>query len=232
MRQSPIICLEGPSAVGKTSLAGALAATFGAAIVPELDTSGAPPAASAEPWFTQAHVRRWREALHLSGEAPFVVIDCDPLKGLWYNWMHAEEGWPRIDTVGTLYREQYRCDALDFPDLYIFLDATEAALWARRNADPTRSRRGFQKHVRHLNSHRRYFRALQAAAPSRVRFLETTDQASLPARVHGLIETLPIADGDSQALLEIMILWIDHHAPADAVQLPLESNPATSESSE
>lgn len=139
MKRSPIICLEGPSAAGKTSLAGALAITFGASIVPELDASGAPPISSAEPWFTQAHVRRWREALRLSGEAPFVIIDCDPLKGLWYNWMHAGEGWPQIDVVGALYREQFRCGELDFPDLYVFLDATEATLWARRRILPARA---------------------------------------------------------------------------------------------
>ena len=167
----------------------------------------------------------------MSGGAPFVVIDCDPLKGLWYNWMHAEEGWPQIDVVGALYREQFHGDALDFPDLYVFLDATEATLWARRNADPTRSRRGFQKHVHRLNSHRHYFRALQAASPARVRFLETTDRASLPSRVHALIEAVPAAGGDTLALLEEMIRWIDSHTPVDAVRPPLESDPATSEPS-
>lgn len=231
MKHSPIICLEGPSAVGKTSLTRVFAATFGAAIVPELDASGAPPAASAEPWFTQAHVRRWREALRSSAGAPFVVIDCDPLKGLWYNWMHAEEGWPQIDVVGALYREQFRCNTLDFPDLYVFLDAPEAALRERRKADPTRSRRGFQKHVRRLDSHRHYFKALQAAAPSRVRFLETTDRASLPSRVYALIAALPESGDGTLALLEAMIRWVGSHTPVDPVRTPIESDPSTPESS-
>jgi cytidylate kinase len=36
-----IVCLEGPSAVGKSSLASALARECGATVVPELDASGA-----------------------------------------------------------------------------------------------------------------------------------------------------------------------------------------------
>lgn len=37
-----VLCLKGLSAVGKTTLAAALARECGAAVVPELDASGAP----------------------------------------------------------------------------------------------------------------------------------------------------------------------------------------------
>ncbi len=73
--RSPILCLEGVSAAGKTTLARALAAEFGAAVVPELDATGAPPAASAEPWFTERHAERWRRACALRAGAPLVVMD-------------------------------------------------------------------------------------------------------------------------------------------------------------
>lgn len=201
------------SAVGKTSLARALAAEYGAAVVPELDGTGAPPIASAEPWFTERHVERWGEACALRDGVPFVVMDCDPLKGLWYNWMHAEQGWPGVDVVGPLYREQVRRGSLGFPDLYLFLEAPESQLWARRDGDPTRTRRGFESHLRKLEPHRRYFAALQAAAPGRVAFLDTHDRASLPGRVADLAAALPAGPPDSHTLLDRMIDWVRTHAP-------------------
>jgi hypothetical protein len=201
------------SAAGKTTLARALAAECGAAVVPELDGSGAPPIASAEPWFTERHEERWGEACALRAGAPFVVVDCDPLKGLWYNWMHAEQGWPGVDVVGPLYREAVRRGSLRFPDLYVFLDATESQLWARRDGDPTRTRRGFESHLRKQEPHRRYFAALQSAAPGRVAFVETQDRASLVDRVAALVAALPPEPPNSHTLLERMIGWVRTHAP-------------------
>jgi thymidylate kinase len=210
---APIICLEGMSAVGKTTLARALAAEYGAAVVPELDGSGAPPISSAEPWFTERHSEQWLRACALRAGAPFVVIDCDVLQGLWYNWMHADQGWPGVDVVGPLYREHVRRGSLAFPDLYVFLDATEAQLWARRDGDPTRTRRGFASHLRTLSAHRRYFAALQEAAPGRVAFVDTQGRTTLVDRVAALIPALPSGPPDSHDLLERMIAWVRTHAP-------------------
>jgi len=210
---APILCLEGVSAVGKSTLARALAAERGAAIVPELDGSGAPPIESAEPWFTERHAERWMRACALRAGAPFVAIDCDVLKGLWYNWMHADEGWPGVDVVGPLCREHVRGGSLAFPDLYVFLDASEARLWARRDGDPTRTRGGFASHLRTRAAHRRYFAALQAAAPGRVAFVDTEDRSTLVDRVAALVPALSSGPPDSHDLLERMIAWVRTHAP-------------------
>jgi deoxyadenosine/deoxycytidine kinase len=50
-----VLCLEGPSAVGKITLAAALARECGAVVVPELDASGAPAVGRSAAWFVERH---------------------------------------------------------------------------------------------------------------------------------------------------------------------------------
>jgi hypothetical protein len=185
----------------------------GAAIVPELDSAGAPPAAQAEPWFSERHATQWLRARELAMTAPFAVMDGDPLKGLWYNWMHAAEGWPGIDVIEPLYRSQIARGEIGFPALYIHLDATEVQLRQRRADDPTRQRRGFEKHVRTRDDQRRYFAALGVADPGRVVFVDTSSRASLPDRVMDAVRNARRDATDPMALLGAMARWIRMNPP-------------------
>ena len=207
MKRSPIICLEGPSAVGKTTLARELGRDLGAVVIPELDASAAPPPSDAEPWFTHAHADRWRMAVAAANDAPLVVMDCDPLKGLWYNWMYAEEGWPNIEVVGEHYLRSILGGELSFPDLYVFMDAPEVELWSRRNSDFSRSRRHFEKHVQRLEPRRRYFRALDAAVPGLVCFIDTSARHAV---TEGVVARLskPLDLIEPVVTLEKIVGWV------------------------
>ena len=209
-----IVCLEGPSAVGKTTLLAALARERGAATVPELDAGAPPPVGSSAEWFAERSAERWRRAVDLASDAPFVVLDGDPLKGLWYNRVFADEGWEGVDVVAPLYRARIGAGTLAFPDLYVVLGATGAQLRARRAADPTRARRSFEKHLRLVEPLRRYFGALREADPPRVLFLDTSDRAPLAGAILAALRDLPSSPPDSLRLLDHIAAWLRAHPDA------------------
>ncbi|HEX2204707.1 MAG TPA: hypothetical protein VHG91_15465 [Longimicrobium sp.] len=211
-----IVCLEGPSAVGKTTLLGALARERGAATLPELDAGAPPPPGSSAAWFADQSAERWGRAVDRSEDAPLVVLDGDPLKGLWYNGVFADEGWEGVDVVAPLYRARIEAGALAFPDLYVVLAATEPQLRARRAADPTRTRRNFEKHLRLVAPLRRYFAALREAEPPRVLFLDTDDRDRLVDPVIDAIRALPPGPPDSLRLLDHITAWLRAHPDASA----------------
>jgi thymidylate kinase len=207
---APIVCIEGPSAVGKTTLTAALAAATGAAVVPELDAGAAPPVAESAAWFVDRHASLWRRARALASDAPLVVLDGDPFKGLWYNRVYAADGWPDVDVVAPLYRARIREGALAFPDLYVALEADEATLRARRSGDASRRRRGFEKHLALVEPLRRWFAALAGHAPALVLRLETEGRSpgEVAAAVRDAIERADRHSVDSLRLLDRMADWV------------------------
>ncbi|HEX8561291.1 MAG TPA: hypothetical protein VF668_24580 [Pyrinomonadaceae bacterium] len=208
-----VVCLEGPSAVGKTTLAAALARECGAVVVPELDASGAPPPGHSAAWFVERHAAQWRRARELAAGAPFAVLDGDPFKGLWYNWVYSGEGWDGVEAVAPLYRAQVEARSLAFPDLYAVLTAPEKELRRRRDGDASRSRRNFEKHLLLAGPLLRYFDELREADAARVAFVETSARENLVARVTAALRLFPSDPPDSLRLLNHMADWLRSNSP-------------------
>jgi|RhiMetdeSRZDD1v2_1073273.scaffolds.fasta_scaffold271844_2 thymidylate kinase len=214
-----MVCLEGPSAVGKTTLAEALARECGAAVIPELDGSEMPASTESAAWFMDRQATLWQQARVRASNSSFVVLDGDPFKELWYNWVFSVDGWPGLEIVAPLYRSHLERGTIAVPDLYVVLTATEAQLRQRKANDSGRRRRRFEKHLRLIEAQRRYFSALQEVAPGRVVIVDTTIQSVLVGLVLEAMRGLPSDPADSARLFEHMVQWVGSSRPESEVGL-------------
>ena len=141
------------------------------------------------------------------------MLDGDPLKGLWYDWIFADREWPGLDVLAPLHREAVARGDLAFPSLYVLLQAPESVLRERRAGDATRTRRHFEQHLRLVAPQRRYFEALAAAAPGRVLVVEAGAQEPPASAVIEALRALPPDAPDPAPLLERMLAWIAAQGP-------------------
>ena len=167
-----IICLEGPSAVGKTTTCSALVEHNNAYVVPEVNALFERPAQAPADWYLERQVERWEIAQQHSANDRLVVLDGDVFQPLWYNWSFGFAEYQPLDTLSAFYRPRIEAGLIGFPDHYVHLFIDENELRLRKEADQTRTRRGFDSHLRLLQTQPRYFEMLAGLMPGRVHSIE------------------------------------------------------------
>jgi hypothetical protein len=167
-----IVVVEGPSGSGKTTWC----RTHGRehALLEELpDHSTVPtdPEAQARFWVDR-NVARWQQVLEREKRDGLVVVDVDPFK-LHYVWTLFRTGQAsqlEWDLQGEASRKAISENTYGLADLYLVSNIDEATLRARRDADTTRTRGGFERHVRLRDSLLRWYRVIDELEPGRVHF--------------------------------------------------------------
>ena len=167
-----IIVVEGPSGAGKTTWcrthAGANALLEA---LPDHATVPTDPRAAAQFW-VERNIARWEEVLAREARDGLVVVDTDPFK-LHYVWTLFRSG-QTTDVEWTMQREAAR-DAFGsgryaLADVFLVSDVDVETLRARRSADPSRTRRNFDRHVLLRNALLRWYGAIDRLEPGRVVF--------------------------------------------------------------
>ncbi len=96
------ICLEGASAVGKTTTSKYMKEKFDAFVVEEVNKLFIRPNPEPENWYFDKQVERWSIANKQDNK--LLIFDGDPFQPLWYNWSYNFEGWQSLDFLNEFYR--------------------------------------------------------------------------------------------------------------------------------
>lgn len=167
-----IVVVEGPSGAGKTTWCRTHGRSY--ALLEELpDHATVPnePEAQARFW-VERNVARWRQVMERERRDSLVVVDTDPFKlhYVWTLWRTGQVPQQEWELQRDVSREAFSAGRYALADLYLVSDIDEATLRARREADKTRTRRGFERHVLLRESLLRWYRAIDDLEPGRVRF--------------------------------------------------------------
>jgi hypothetical protein len=165
-----IIVVEGPSGAGKTTWcrthAGANALLEE---LPDHATVPTEPQAAARFW-VERNVARWNEVLARETRDGLVVVDTDPFK-LHFVWTLRRTGqiseveWTTQRDVA---RDAFAAGRYALADVFLVSNVDDAALRARRESDPSRTRRNFERHVLLRDSLLRRYSAIDRLEPGRV----------------------------------------------------------------
>lgn len=167
-----IIVVEGPSGAGKTTWcrthAGANALLES---LPDHSMVPTEPQAAARFW-VERNVARWQDVLEREARDGLVVVDTDPFK-LHYVWTLFRTG-QITEMEWTLQRDGAR-DAFAagryaLADAFLVSDVDDPTLRSRRDADTTRTRRNFERHVALRDALLRWYGAIERLEPGRVMF--------------------------------------------------------------
>ncbi len=174
-----ILCLEGPSAVGKTTVCRLLEADHGFVRIAEVNEHFVRGPHEPPFWYFERQVERWRMAQTISSAGGVAVLDGDPFQPLWYNAIFAQHAAQSMTDTLAFYRAQVEQGSLRVPDKYYVLTATPQQLHARKAADTSRSRRNFDKHLQLVAPQLDWFTALNDVAPGCVSILQADDAQGL-----------------------------------------------------
>ena len=167
-----IIVVEGPSGAGKTTWCRTHGGQYALLeSLPDHATVPTDPQAAARFWVDR-NVARWDEVLEREARNGLVIVDTDPFK-LHYVWTLFRTGqvseieWTMQRDAA---RDAFASSRYALADVILVADVDVATLRARREADPLRSRRNFERHVLLRDALLRWYRAIDRLEPGRVVF--------------------------------------------------------------
>ena len=163
-----ILCFEGPSAVGKTTMASQLSADH--LVIPEVNLLFKREKEASRFWYYEKQVERCQLAKQARQNA---ILDGDIFQPLWYNWIYGfPTEFPSLSETRDFYLQNIKAGKIIFPDLYIIFQADPETLQQRKQKDQTRQRRNFEKHLQMILPQKRYFEFVKENTGICVEFIE------------------------------------------------------------
>ncbi len=200
----PIICFEGPSGVGKTTLCNLLSEDYN--IVPEVNLLFERPENEPAFWYHERQVDRYK----LCEKSDKVsILDGDVFQPIWYNWVC---DYPSIflskEETHKFYKKRLLEGQIRFPDLYIIFHVEEEQLWIRKERDKTRQRRNFEKHLSIIEPLKEYYRFLDQDTDLEMLFIHYADLEKTRKKVLSAIKNVQKKDIDALSIFRQIEEWI------------------------
>ncbi|GGE59472.1 chloramphenicol acetyltransferase [Priestia taiwanensis] len=204
----PIICLEGASAVGKTTTCTTIANIGNTYVVPEVNLLFERPKNMSKTWYLERQVERWKIAKRKLCEYDFVILDGDIFQPLCYNWcFHFEIFNQSLTFLHEFYESEIKVGNILFPDKYFYLHTSTDNIRSRKENDQTRQRGNFEKHIRIIEPHQRYYEVLNQFVPHIVQLVEASN---MEHNVKVIMDNVPLEPlcKDSEGLLNHITDWL------------------------
>jgi len=171
----PIICFEGASAVGKTTLSEYLHDNYNACVIPEVNLLFGRKPDEPKFWYFEKQVERWQLAAGASKNYEMVIFDGDPFQPLWYNWAYNFDVLESLKLITDFYREKLAAGRIAFPDKYFILSVKTDELKKRKINDTSRTRKNFVRHLRFIEPQRAFFSFIKSINNNLVEFIENEE---------------------------------------------------------
>lgn len=198
-----IVCFEGPSAIGKSSLCKLLAKQY--LIVPEVNLLFKEETPSSKFWYYEKQVERHQ--ICLKNKQPS-ILDGDPFQPLWYNWIYGFPAeFPNFEETTVFYSKQIFLEQLRFPDLYIVFETSLENLYQRKEKDKNRRRRHFEKHLKLIKPQKKYFEFLQEQTHLEVKFVSLNNLEAASKEVLELINSTQAKEQNAADIFEKIRQW-------------------------
>lgn len=181
-----IICLEGASAVGKTTVSRLLEQKFGYIRVAEVNELFKRSTNESSTWYFERQIDRWKLAREVSKKGGIAVLDGDPFQPVWYNWIFANDGLQPLNEVFDFYHCKIQRGDIEFPNKYIVLNSSHSELSKRKESDLTRSRRHFDKHLHLIEPQSEYFEAMCSVSSNSVEFIKSDKPSNVANKIANL----------------------------------------------
>lgn len=201
----PIICFEGPSGIGKTTMGQLLSSEYN--IVPEVNLLFERPENEPTHWYLEKQVERYNICQKSN---TLSILDGDIFQPIWYNWVcnYPTAFLPKTATH-TFYKEQLSAGKIQFPDLYIIFYVEEKELWSRKEKDLTRRRRNFEKHLKIIEPLQEYWLFLDRETELAVKFVHYLDVETVYLEVLAILENLQKCSIDEAKVFGQIERWLN-----------------------
>ena len=184
-----IICLEGASAVGKSTAAHYMSDHLGYRRIAEVNELFKRPVNEPPGWYFHMQIKRWTMAKEISQSGNVAILDGDHLQPIWYNWIFSDTKLQPIAEVMKFYKKAFLNKDIALPDAYVVLTLSVDELSMRKETDNTRQRNNFATHLQLIKPQIEYFQALAAGLMSQVQFVPSTSSLDIATICRSVVES-------------------------------------------